>query len=94
MASGTNLDHIVEKLRALPADKVAEVEGYIDMLHDPAAMSDEERSRLDAVLEQGMRELDAGQSVPAEEVFARLRAKRQSTSLRAASWFPTREARH
>jgi predicted transcriptional regulator len=39
-------------------------------------MSDEERSRLEAALERSLAQADAGQNVPADEVFRALRAKR------------------
>ena len=39
-------------------------------------MSDEELARLEAALERSLAQADAGQTVPADEVFRALRAKR------------------
>ena len=46
------------------------------------AMSDEERARLEAALERSLAQADAGQTVPAEEVFRALRAKRAARAAR------------
>jgi len=39
-------------------------------------MSDDERKRLDAALDRSIAQADAGQGIPAERVFAEIRAKR------------------
>lgn len=46
------------------------------------AMSDEERARLEVALERSLAQADAGQTVPAEEVFRALRAKRAARAAR------------
>ena len=46
------------------------------------AMSDEERARLEAALERSLAQADAGQTVPADEVFRALRAKRAARAAR------------
>jgi len=46
------------------------------------AMSDEERARLEAALERSLAQADAGQTVPANEVFRALRAKRAARAAR------------
>jgi len=45
-------------------------------------MSDAERARLDAALERSLAQADAGQTVPADEVFRALRAKRAARAAR------------
>jgi len=40
------------------------------------AMSNEEQARLEAALERSLAQANAGQTVPADEVFRALRAKR------------------
>ena len=45
-------------------------------------MSDEERARLEAALERSLAQADAGQTVPANEVFRALRAKRAARAAR------------
>jgi hypothetical protein len=45
-------------------------------------MSDEERARLEAALERSLVQADAGQTVPADEVFRALRAKRAARAAR------------
>jgi predicted transcriptional regulator len=42
------------------------------------AMSADERARLDAALERSLAQADAGRTVPADEVFRALRAKRSA----------------
>ena len=49
-------------------------------VHDD--MSDEERARLEATLERSLAQADAGQTVPADEVFRPLRAKRAARAAR------------
>ena len=44
--------------------------------------SDEERARLEATLERSLAQADAGQTVPADEVFRALRAKRAARAVR------------
>lgn len=39
-------------------------------------MSDEDRARLEAALERSLAQADAGQTVPADEVFRALRGRR------------------
>lgn len=39
-------------------------------------LDDEDRARLHAALERGMEEVERGEVVPAEEVIAKLRARR------------------
>ena len=46
------------------------------------AMSDEERARLEAALEHSLAQADAGQTVPADEVFRALRAKQAARAAR------------
>ena len=43
-------------------------------------MSDEDRARLEAALERSLAQADAGQTVPADEVFRALRAQAGSPS--------------
>jgi predicted transcriptional regulator len=45
-------------------------------------MSDGERARLEAALERSLAQADAGQTVPADEVFRALRAKRAARAAR------------
>jgi len=45
-------------------------------------MSHEDRARLEAVLERSLAQADAGQTVPADEVFRALRAKRDARAAR------------
>lgn len=45
-------------------------------------MNDEERARLEAALERSLAQADAGQTVPADEVFRALRAKRAARATR------------
>ncbi len=45
-------------------------------------MSDEDRARLEAALERSLAQADAGQTVPADEVFRALRAKRVARAAR------------
>ena len=45
-------------------------------------MSNEERARLEAALERSLAQADAGQTVPADEVFRALRAKRVARTAR------------
>ena len=45
-------------------------------------MSDEEQARLEAALERSLAQADAGQTVPADEVFRALRAKRAARAAR------------
>jgi len=45
-------------------------------------MSDEERARLEAALERSLAQADAGQTVPADEVFRALRARRVARAAR------------
>jgi predicted transcriptional regulator len=45
-------------------------------------MSDDERARLEAALERSLAQADAGQTVPANEVFRALRAKRAARAAR------------
>lgn len=45
-------------------------------------MSDEERARFEAALERPLAQADAGQIVPADEVFRALRAKRAARATR------------
>lgn len=45
-------------------------------------MSDAERARLEAALERSLAQADAGQTVPAGEVFRALRAKRSARAAR------------
>jgi hypothetical protein len=53
----------------------------IDASEDDA-MSDEERARLEAALERSLAQADAGQTVPAGEVFRALRARRAARAAR------------
>ena len=39
-------------------------------------MSDDERERLDAALDRSLDQADRGQGIPAEQVFAEIRARR------------------
>jgi predicted transcriptional regulator len=45
-------------------------------------MSDAERKRLDAALDRSIAQADAGQTVPADEVFQALRARRAARAAR------------
>ena len=45
-------------------------------------MSDEERARLEAALDRSLAQVEAGQTVPADEVFRALRAKRVARAAR------------
>lgn len=45
-------------------------------------MSDEDRARLEAALERSSAQADAGQTVPSDEVFRALRAKRAARAAR------------
>lgn len=45
-------------------------------------MSDEDRARLEAALERSLAQADAGQTVPADEVFRTLRARRAARAAR------------
>jgi hypothetical protein len=45
-------------------------------------MSNEERARLEAALERSLAQADAGLTVPADEVFRALRARRAARAAR------------
>lgn len=45
-------------------------------------MSDDERKRLDAALDRSIAQADTGQTVPADEVFQALRARRTARAAR------------
>jgi predicted transcriptional regulator len=45
-------------------------------------MSNEERARLEAALDRSLAQAAAGQTVPADEVFRALRAKRAARAAR------------
>ena len=53
------------------------VDEWVD--HD---MSEDERKRLNAALDRSIAQADAGQTVPADEVFRMLRAKRAARAAR------------
>jgi predicted transcriptional regulator len=53
-----------------------------EAVDDDMDMSDEERVRLDATLERSLAQADAGRTVPADEVFRALRAKRAAQAAR------------
>jgi hypothetical protein len=74
----------------LPASEVAPARRYLEFLrehgsnsdaqqdeHDPfAGISDEERARLHAALEQSEREFASGRAIPVEDVQRELRSSR------------------
>jgi len=71
--------HLLQQLLALDEAMRLEIAHALLKSVDEAAnddMSDEVRARLEAALERSLAQADAGQTVPAEEVFRALRAKR------------------
>jgi hypothetical protein len=60
--------NLPEKARAELAD-----DPYANL--DVNNLDDEERARLDAALEKGMAQIEAGQGIPFEQVLARLRRR-------------------
>lgn len=49
---------------------------------DDDEMSAAERAKLDAAIERGLAEAEAGKGIPAEQVFRALRAKRAARAAR------------
>jgi hypothetical protein len=71
--------HLLQQLLALDEAMRLEIAHALLKSVDEAAnddMSDEDRARLEDALERSLAQADAGQTVPAEEVFRALRAKR------------------
>ena len=62
--------HLEQVLEARGIDPYA----YLDDVDDD--LDEAERQRLDAAIDRGLAEADAGQTVPAEEVLAELRRRR------------------
>jgi hypothetical protein len=57
-----------------PTDLPEGTELYVLPIRDGDELDDEERAALHAAIEEGEQELDAGQAVSEEELWARLRA--------------------
>ena len=59
-----------------PTDLPEGREVYLAVVDEGDDLDDEERAALHASIERGMKQLDAGQSVDAEVVLAKIRARR------------------
>ena len=76
---------LLEQLLALDEDARLEIAHRLlkSVDHDVTDdMSDDERHRLEAALERSLAQADAGQTVPASDVFRALRAKRTARAQR------------
>jgi hypothetical protein len=58
-----------------PTDLPEGREVYLAVVDEGDDLDDEERAALHASIERGMKQLDAGQSVDAEVVLAKIRAR-------------------
>lgn len=70
---------LLEQLLALDEDARLEIaHKLLKSVDDDVSddMTDEERQRLEAALERSLAQAEAGQTVPASDVFRALRAKR------------------
>ena len=77
--------HLLQQLLALDESVRLEIAHALLKSVDKVVdddMSDEERTRLEAALERSLAQADAGQTVPADEVFRALRAKRAARTAR------------
>jgi len=77
--------HLLQQLLALDESVRLEIAHALLKSVDKVVdddMSDEERTRLEAALERSLAQADAGQTVPADEVFRALRAKRVTRAAR------------
>ena len=77
--------HLLQQLLALDESVRLEIAHALLKSVDKVVdddMSDEERTRLEAALERSLAQADAGQTVPADEVFRVLRAKRAARAAR------------
>jgi len=77
--------HLLQQLLALDESVRLEIAHILLESVDASvdhAMSDDERKRLDAALDRSIAQADAGQTVPADEVFRALRAKRAARATR------------
>jgi hypothetical protein len=78
-------EQLLQQLLALDESVRLEIAHTLLESVDDAAdddMSNEERARLEAALERSLAQADAGQTVPAGEVFRALRARRAARAAR------------
>jgi antitoxin ParD1/3/4 len=69
-----------EKLEAVVADLVANgrYNSKSEVLREGVRLVQEREARLDAALDRGLADIEAGRVHPAEEVFAELKARYQA----------------
>lgn len=63
-------------------DRVELAHALLESVNDNDDMSDADRARLHAAIEQSIAEIEAGQTVPLDEALASLRAKRAARASR------------
>jgi hypothetical protein len=68
---------LLKQLLALgERERVELAHALLDSVNDNDEMSDAERARLHAAIEQSISEVEAGQTIPLDEALASLRRKR------------------
>jgi len=63
-------------------ERVELAHALLDSVNDNDEMSDADRARLHAAIEQSISEIESGQTVPLDEALASLRAKRAARASR------------